>query len=431
MKVNYTRPWLPEYQRQIIDSPARYTLTEAATKAGKTISHIIWQFEEVLKGQSGWNHWWVAPTIKQSEIAYKRLQRYISNRSIFDFNDTHRRIIFPNGGILQCMSAEIPDNLYGEDVYSAVYDEFTRGREESWHALRTTVTATGARVKFIGNVKGTNNWGYRLARKAEAGRKNWEYFKITADDAVRAGILPQAEIDDARDTLPQGVFLELYYGIPFVNSSNKFCFAFDETKHVGSCSFNSEYPLYLSFDFNKNPICCSVIQNYNDAIYVLRTIKLANSNIYRLCQYIKNIYEKGDYKPLYIVCGDASGRNRSAMVKDDVNYYIIIKAEMELSEGQMQQIASNPLLEDSQVIVNSILEHKTVQIDPENAQALIFDCKFVEMNAEGKIKKGDREDPTQQADALDTFKDYLWRFHRHFIKFSSREMAAAESEITD
>ncbi len=415
MKVKYTRPWLPEYQRRIIDSEARYTITEATTKAGKTVSHIIWQFEQVLQGKANQNHWWVAPTIHQSKIAYNRLKSFISNRDIFQFNETERKIIFPNGGILQSMTSENPDNLYGEDVYSAVYDEFTRGKEDSWFALRSTVTATQAKVKFIGNVNGINNWGYHLARKAEAGRKNWEYFKITADHAVKAGILPQSEIDDARDTLPEGIFNELYYGIPFVNSSNKFCFSFSEIKHIRKCEYNSEYPLYLSFDFNKNPICCSVIQHYDERIRVPRVIKLANSNIYKLCAEIKNLFEF-EGKPLYIVCGDASGRAGSAMVQDDLNYFIIIKKELDLADGQMQQLASNPKIEENQVLVNAIFEHYPVDIDPDNAQGLIFDCKFVEMDATGRIKKGDRDDTTQQADALDTFRYYLNRFHRGFIK---------------
>lgn len=413
----YNRPWLPDYQIRIIDAPERYTVTEATTKAGKTVSHIIWQYEQCLQGKKGHNHWWVAPVSLQAEIAYNRLRNYIPAKSPFRWNDTYKTILYPNGAVHWFKSGEKPDNLYGEDVYSAVLDEFTRMREESWFAIRSTLTATRGKCKFIGNVKGVQNWGYQLARKAESGSmKDWSYFKITADDAVKAGILHQEEIDDAKATLPTGVFLELYYGIPFQNSANKFCYAFDEKKHVKKCSVNFNYPIYLSFDFNRNPICVNIIQWYDKKIRVPYVIKLENSNIYRLCDYIQNLFIGKN--PLYIVNGDASGKNRSAMVEDDLNYFLIIKKKLGLSVNQMQQLPNNPLLKENQVLVNAILEHYDVEIDPDNAAPLIFDCKFVEFLPDGSIKKGDREDPTQQADALDGFRYFLNRNLRNFVKAS-------------
>lgn len=420
MKLTYNRPWMPDYQLAIIDAKERYTFTEATTKAGKTLSHIIWQYEQCLQGKEGNNHWWIAPVFSQSEIAYRRMKIMIPKGSPFRFNDSALTITYPHGVIQHFKSGEKPDNLYGEDVYSCVMDEFTRIREDAWFAVRSTLTYTKGKCKFIGNVKGTTNWGYKLARKAESGQMaDAKYFKITADDAVNAGILNQAEIDDAKATLPMGVFLELYYGIPFENSSNKFCFAFSESKHVGHCEYDPEYPLYLSFDFNRNPICCAVIQCYDDKIFVLRLIKLPNSNIYNLCREIKNIYgpsELIDHTPLYIVCGDATGRNRSALVPDDSNYFTIIKQHLDLADGQMKQLTSNPKIEENQVLVNTVLEHMHIQMHPTLSEALISDCKFVEMLPDGKIKKADREDPDQQADALDCFRYYLNRFHKSFIR---------------
>jgi hypothetical protein len=46
-------------------------------------------------------------------------------------------------------SGEKPDGLYGEDVFAAVIDEASRMREEAWHALRSTLTATrGMRISI-------------------------------------------------------------------------------------------------------------------------------------------------------------------------------------------------------------------------------------------------------------------------------------------
>ena len=121
-------------------------------------------------------------------------------------------------------SGENPDNLYGEDVYGAVIDEASRVKEASWHAVRSTLTATRGPIKIIGNVRGRRNWAYRLARRAEVGHKEMAYFKVTALDAVRAGVLAQEEVDDAKDLLPEDVYNELYLAVPSDDGGNPFGF---------------------------------------------------------------------------------------------------------------------------------------------------------------------------------------------------------------
>lgn len=439
--IQYERPILiKQYKKQVefIDAPARFTVVEATTKAGKTLGCIVWLYEQAisnygsfcvdengnlqpttgnLESKDGYNYWWVAPTYKVAKIAYRRFKRYIQPKELFTANESEHTITLINGAIIFFKSGDDPDGLYGEDVHACVIDEATRMKEDSWTAIFSTLTATEGPCKIIGNVKGTNNWVYKLAREAEAGKKNnWKYFKLTADDAVKAGVLKQSVIDEARATLPNGVFLELYYGIPFVNASNKFAYAFDKKRHVRKTSINYNYPIYLSFDFNKNPISCVVVQIIDGAIHIPHVIKLENSDIYRLCAYIKNKFTiAGQPDPEFIVNGDASGNAGSAMVKDNLNYFRIIKTELDLTIGQMQQLASNPKMEQNQVLVNAVLEHVEHYIDPDGSQGLIFDLEFAEMLPDGKLKKADREDPTQQLDALDGYRYFLNRNFKHML----------------
>lgn len=128
-------------------------------------------------------------------------------------------------------TGEDPDNLYGDDVYAAVMDEYTRQREESWHAIRSTLTATGGPIRMLGNVKGTKNWGYRLARKVQQGDlPSATYHKVTWRDAVDAGIMTEEEVDDARKMLPEQVFRELYEAEPSEDGSNPFGLS-----HIDAC----------------------------------------------------------------------------------------------------------------------------------------------------------------------------------------------------
>ncbi len=249
-QANYQRPWLYEKQKQAIFTDARYAITEATTKSGKTVGCIVWLTEQALKARTpGRNYWWVAPTFPVAKIAYQRLKRSLP-RQVYTKNDTELRITLLNGSIIWFKGADKPDSLYGEDVYAAVIDEATRCREESWHAVRTTLTATRGPIRIIGNVKGRKNWAYKLARKAEAGERDMAYAKITAYDAVEAGVLDAAEIDDAQRQLPEQVFRELYLAEPSDDGGNPFGLDAIEAQVVPEMS--SAPPLGWGWDLAKS-----------------------------------------------------------------------------------------------------------------------------------------------------------------------------------
>jgi len=208
--IEIKRPIFTDYQKAILKSEKRFTITEASTKVGKTWSHILWLFEESHKGKAGQNYWWIAPTFSQSEIAFKRLYQKVIASGVYIVNYSKLTITTPIGTVIIFKSADNPSTLYGENVHAFVFDEFSRAKEEAWFALRTTITYTKAKGKFIGNVVG-KNWAWKLARKAESGSDpEFEYFRITANQAVQAGILSQGEIDQARRDLPARIYKMLY-----------------------------------------------------------------------------------------------------------------------------------------------------------------------------------------------------------------------------
>ena len=213
------------YQISAFFHEKRYAWIEGTTKSGKTYTAIAWLVEQSVVGTFR-NYWWVAPTQGASDIAYTRMKNAIA-KGLRKTNDTARTITLPNGHVLWFKSGEKPDNLYGEDVGAVVIDEASRLRESAWWAVRSVVTFTRGKVRAIGNVKGRQNWFFKKCRAAEAALASStptdaHYAIITAADAVRAGILPQAEIDDAERELPRDVFMELYFGVPTKNGSNPF-----------------------------------------------------------------------------------------------------------------------------------------------------------------------------------------------------------------
>jgi hypothetical protein len=211
------------------------------------VACIAWIIEQALAGHNGQAFWWISPVYPQAKIAFRRMKRGLPQH-LFEANESELTVTLLNGAIISFRSAEKPDNLYGEDVFAAVLDEATRMREEAWHAIRSTLTATRGPVRIIGNVKGRKNWAYQLARTAEGGEPLWSYTKLTADDAIAAGIVVQTEIEEARRQLPEAVFRELYYAEPADDSGNPF-----GLEYIAACTLDTD-PAWTTWDGEDEPV---------------------------------------------------------------------------------------------------------------------------------------------------------------------------------
>jgi len=212
MLLEIEKPDLTDYQEEILYNDKRFTITEASTKAGKTFSHIWWLYEQahLAERKENDNVWWVAPVYGQAKIAFNRLKAIVIHSGLYKINLSNLIITTPIGTHMHFKSADNPDNLFGEDVYAAVFDEAPRAKKEAWYALRSTLTATRGKCKMIGNFGGVSNWMHQLKSKALEKDTDYYYKKITAWDAVRAGILDEQEILQAQKDLPLKVFKQLY-----------------------------------------------------------------------------------------------------------------------------------------------------------------------------------------------------------------------------
>lgn len=196
-----------------------------------------------------------------------------------------------------------------------------------------------------------------------------------------------------------------------IDVERPFAYAFDRWKTVESgLTVNPTEPVILSFDFNVDPITCVTGQSYNRKIRILKEFRLRNSDIFQLCEVIRKHY--GDRN--FIVTGDASGNNRSAMTRGALNYYQIIKEELKLSRSAFRVPSFNPSIKNSRVLLNSILEkHPDFKIDS-SCSFLVTDLQNVQVSADGEIDKSRDAHATHLLDGL---RYYLWTFHSSFVKY--------------
>lgn len=185
------------------------------------------------------------------------------------------------------------------------------------------------------------------------------------------------------------------------NKEGKFCWAFDDSQ-IKPTTHEPDRTTWATFDFNVNPMTCTVAQVLHEiqTVRAIECVRLENSNVYEVCDRLKASYPEA----LWMITGDASGNSRSAMVKDNLTYYRIIMSELGLSLAQMQVPTINPRIEDNKILVNAIHKNWHIEIDPVKCKDLIYDLTYVEVDGKGDIIK-DRSSSKKFADFLDN-----WRY---------------------
>jgi hypothetical protein len=213
--------------------------------------------------------------------------------------------------------------------------------------------------------------------------------------------------------------LDPYYETVFTNGKwgnrkvdDPYCYCYDDDLHKKYNVLDRRLEIILSFDFNVNPVTCGVYQHIGKEIRCIESIKLPNSDIYKMCEYIRVNYP--GY--MFLVTGDATGTHTNALAKDAINYYTVIKKELGLSQAQIKVPTVNPPIAENRVLVNACLKWMDVSMHPDKCKDLIFDCKNVSVTDTGKIDKGDRANPKKRSDHLDHFRYYLNTFHKGVLK---------------
>ena len=401
-------------QLQILSEAKRFNVLKCGRRFGKTELTKEIALNILLENNQYVGYW--TPTYKDLANVWKEI-KYTISPITSKINEQLKQITTITGGVIDFWSMDEPDSGRGRKYHVAIIDEAEKAihLKQAWEqTIRATLVDYKGSAWFMSTPKFGATYFKMTLFQNENKFDNWKSWRFTSFDNP---FLDPKEIEEARK------YDELTYRCEYLAEDvdllgRRFAFAFDREKHIPKVidpfiwNGTQEQILYLSFDFNRNPITCAVIQHYNGCIYVIEQIKLANSNIYELCNYIKSSYP--EY--LYMITGDASGKASSALVKDNLNYYTVIQTELRVSINQFKLPAVNPRIEENQVLVNAIFSKYPVFIHPDKGKALIFDLENVQMGNDGKIKKDNRQDETEQADSLDCFRYYLNSFHKNFLQ---------------
>lgn len=222
---NYKRPYLYPKQAEFVDCKKNLICVEGSTKSGKTIGGLIWLLEKALKGEPGYQYAWLAPTYRISCIAYDRAKEFFRKQNIQEVKTSNiaQKLTLFNGTILNFLSGEKPDLLYGVDNQAYVIDEASRTSEEAFHAMTSTTTFTSGPSLLISNVTNKSNWFHKLCNTVRIGKiRDAAYYKIVWQDAVESGILKKSVIENKKRILSKRVFDSLFNCQAYSDASSVF-----------------------------------------------------------------------------------------------------------------------------------------------------------------------------------------------------------------
>lgn len=205
------------------------------------------------------------------------------------------------------------------------------------------------------------------------------------------------------------VFETQYQQNPQAINEKLWLFAFDREKHTGHVEYDPNYPLVMSWDFNRNPMTCTLFQHVNGQVRGIECFRLENATTRMVCQEIHKKYPNA----FWLVTGDVAGKNANTVSL--LNNFDVVKAYFDLSKSQMQYSGTNPRLADSRYFINSLFEQYDIVFDKEKCKPAIFDFENVLADEENKPVKTSRDNVAQQADFLDNVRYYFHRFYKELI----------------
>lgn len=403
--VEFYLPTLHPGQKQILQQAKRFNHLRCGRRFGKTT--LIEELSSISLEGKRVGIWF--PTYKDLSEVWKDLKR--TYRSVIRRqNEQLKQLELYTSGIIDCWSMEEPDSGQGRKYHRAIIDEAAKATKLyiAWeNTIRPTLTDYAGDGFIMSRPKGKNN-GFYLLEEKHRQFSNWAFFHYTTHDNP---YIPPGEIEEARLQLDDINFRQEYMA-EYVDANDRpFMYAFTDKNITNDYVPNPHLPIIFSADFNKNPMTCLVGQQLDLMTTVaFDELDMPDGSTPELCDVLKAKYVKWMYNMK--VTGDATGRNRSALVVGNLNHYRVFKEKLDLKDEDIQVPKQNLALSDSRVLCNSVLKNAKFVIT-RSCKRTIKDLEMAMVDNEGELIKN----PTFPAHHFDTARYLIHNCYADFIRY--------------
>jgi len=337
-------------------------------------------------------------------------------------NESQLILHYITGADLHVLGMDKPERAEGTPWDWALLDEYGNMKKQTWEAhIRPALSDRKGGCDFIGVPEGRNHYYdlYKRAqkRKAEALSKglqpNWDVFWWPSRD-----ILPQSEIEEARQDLDEITYQQEYEG-SFVNYTGRAYYAFQEQLHCQRLAYDKYSDLILAMDFNVAPGVAVIMQEQvlpdnrgTIGTGVIGEVHIPrNSNTELVTN--KFITDWGRHKGRIFIYGDYTGgssKSSSLMGSDWEIAKRLLRAHFG-AEKLFFRVKLNPRERDRVNSVNSRLLSMDgkirLMVDPAKAPNVVRDFEGVTLieGGSGEIDKRSNLELTHLTDAIGY---YVW-----------------------
>ena len=359
---------------------------------------------------------------------YSAIKKIITRMGLQDYfkfyNGDYRIVNILNGNSFIPKGLDDPEKTKGiDDVSHIFWDEINKGTKEDFTTLNKllrTPLAEYLQFIFCFNPVSDKHW----LRSFFFDDKDWYKLKDTFKNAyLNHSTYKDNEFlnkEEYLDTLmtdnydESSINCDVYglwgnpkIGSPFINTFN-----FD--KHISKepLQLDQRLQTWVSVDFNVEPMTALVCQIdlHKRKIRVIDEFRELNSDIYKLCDWIKNNYDTR----FMFVTGDSSGNNRHAYSRNGQSGFQIIKNELMLNYTQLKVLKGKPAgyVQNKRMIGNAVFaKHSDFLLS--NVPFLVDDIESISVSEDGKMAKN--KDSTK-SHLLDCLLDFLFIIFNGNIK---------------
>lgn len=365
------------------------------------------------------------PTIKKTTL--ETFKRFVPESFVRDFNQQDLIYTFTNGSQIMFMAEDYRndkdfDRFKGLEVNGFLLEQIEELQEELLsvcfvRAGRHKIDKMPPRPLILCNVNPTLLWPKdKMYNRWKEGTlpDDWYYMpaKISdnpvlfKDEQYMHNVT--AHLDDlTRKRLIDGDWNAFAVDKPYLYNFKM------ETHEKPAYVPNFYLPLTISFDFNVEPMTSIIGQKLDTRTgYIFDELQINTGSTEEMCDLIIAKYKDWVFNDNVFVTGDATGRNRQAVLEGNLNHYRVIKDKLDMRDRMLVVPAQNPAHKDSRVLGNSVLQHANFFVTS-NCKKVIQDCIYAEVDGQGELVK------TKTA-GRHFFDNYRYMYHAWYPDFITR-----------
>lgn len=275
--------------------------------------------------------------------------------------DRNTMLILANGSKIRFRTVSNPENFRSSQFHWIELEEASLIDEKTFKELLGRLRAPAKshwvkpyRAMFLHtNPQGSRGWIYRFFRNPKTKIKG---FRAVTAPTTENTYLPKSYVDSLMEVYSEEEIEELVMGLD-VDRDNTVAFpGFSVEENVKSdMLYNSRKPLILACDFNYNPMCWYLVQNYDNKWFILKELIRNNVTTREMCQWIEPIIANEYGTKNLIIMGDAHGADQKSSGSDyqimsiffgEAGYNFVIKV-----------LKSNPFIKDRLAILRGLIKN--------------------------------------------------------------------------